>query len=294
MTNRHSGEIAGFIAGARASVAAQHPALVEVFETYANEAEFGLSIIEEDLGGLPEGATILEIGAGILLLSGYLSSRGFRVYALEPIEAGFSHFRELQDAMKGHYESLRLSLPVIESTIEDYPDEDRFDYAFSINVFEHIEDIERGLSSAYRALKPGGTLRVYCPNYRFPYEPHFNIPTLGSKRLTEALFNSSIMGSAQVLDPRKTWEGLNWINVGRVKRVFRARFGVIPAFNRSATYGIVARTLSDRRFNARRSPWISAALRAIDRVGLMRLFKLFPVSLAPVMDFRVRRGGPIR
>jgi SAM-dependent methyltransferase len=293
MTNRYPGEIAGFIAGARASIVARHPGLRELFETYANEAEFGLSIIEEDVGNLPEGSAILEIGAGILLLSGYLASRGFRVCALEPIEAGFSHFRELQDAVRRHYESLRLSLAVVVSTIEDYADEERFDYAFSINVFEHIHDVERGLSSAYGALKTGGTLRVYCPNYRFPYEPHFNIPTLGSKRLTEALFNSSIMGSAQVLDPRKTWEGLNWINVARVKRVFRARFGVMPAFNRLATYGIVARTLSDRRFNERRSPWISVVLRAIDRLGLMRLFMFFPVGFAPVMDFRVRRGGSV-
>jgi SAM-dependent methyltransferase len=283
-------DIGQFIAEIRASVYPADPKAREYFDLFANEAVFGFSIIENDLQALPPAADVLEIGAGIMLLSGYLARLGFRVRALEPIGTGFSHFEELQDAVRAHYHRIGLPLKCVASTIEEFPPRPAFDYAFSINVFEHIRDVELGLSNAFTSLRPAGVLRIYCPNYHFPYEPHFNIPTLLGKRLTERFFRSSIMNSP-VPQASETWAGLNWINVARVRKLFSTRFrGQAPVFNRLATYSIIARALSDAHFSARRSRWMTVTLKAMKAVGLLDLFKAFPVSIAPVMDFRVRRS----
>lgn len=289
MTNRQYSDITDFIADVRASILERSPDRQEYFDIYANEARFGFSIIETELNALQPGSSIMEVGAGLLLLSGYLASRGMKIYALEPIAGGFSHFRELQNAVMIFYEKIGLKLNLIESPIERFSDTECFDYVYSINVFEHISDAELGLSNAYLSLKIGGGLRVYCPNYHFPYEPHFNIPTLFDKRLTGLVFKSSIM-SSQMNEAQETWDALNWINVSRVRRLFRKRFGNEPMFNRLATYQIVSRVLCDPQFTARRSRWMSSALQMLNHVGLLQLFKFLPVTLSPVMDFSVKRN----
>jgi 2-polyprenyl-3-methyl-5-hydroxy-6-metoxy-1,4-benzoquinol methylase len=289
VTDHQDVAVKTFIANVRAAVIGQHPARQEYFDIYANEAIFGLSVIKDDLRVLPQDATVLEVGAGTLLLSGYLASLGLRVHAIEPISSGFSHFHELQNAVVEHYEKIGLQMNLIESTIEKFIDTECFDYIFSINVFEHLQDVEQALTNAYLSLKNRGVLRIYCPNYHFPYEPHFNIPTLISKRLTEYLFGNLIMTSLRMPQAKETWDGLNWINVTRVKRLLYSRFGNKPIFNRLATYRIVTRVLYDLQFSQRRSKWITLVLRTINRAGLLNLFKCFPVTVSPVMDFRVER-----
>ena len=281
--------IQNFIARVRAEVVAYHPAQQEYFDIYANEAIFGLSIIRDDISVLPREATVLEVGAGALLLSGYLASLGLRVFALEPIAAGFSHFHELRSAVVKHYESIGLQVRLIESTIEEFFDPERFDYVFSINVFEHIHDVEQALANAYLSLKHRGMLRIYCPNYHFPYEPHFNIPTLINKKLTECFFRNLIKASSRMPQPIETWEGLNWINATRVNKFLHGRFGNRPIFNRLATYRIIVRVLNDSQFSKRRPKWATWFLGVINRGGLLNLFKLCPVKFSPVMDFRLER-----
>eukprot|EP00494_Astrolonche_serrata_P011852 UN11950 len=52
---------------------------------------------------------------------------------------------------------------------------------------EHVDDVDQVIRNVADSLRHGGTYRFTCPNYFFPYEPHFNIPTLLSKNLTEKL-----------------------------------------------------------------------------------------------------------
>lgn len=288
MTNRQYSDISDFVANVRAAVIERFPDRQEYFDIYANEARFGYSIIEADLNALQPGSAIMEVGAGLLLLSGYLASRGEKIHALEPIANGFSHFRDMQDAVREHYEKIGLKLNLIDSPIENYSNKESFDYVYSINVFEHIADVEQGLSNAYLSLKHGGSLRVYCPNYHFPYEPHFNIPTLFDKGFTGFVFKSAI-ASSKMYSAQETWDALNWINVFRVRRLFRKRFGSEPRFNRLATYLIFSRVLCDPQFTARRSKWVFTMLQMLDRIGLLRLFKFLPAAFSPVMDFKVKR-----
>lgn len=289
MTNRRYDNISDFIADVRTSVIKQLPDRQEYFEIYADEAKFGFSVIEKEFNTLQPGSQIMEVGAGLLLLSGYLATQGMEIHALEPIAGGFSHFRELQNLVIRHYETIGLELNLIDLPIERFSRTECFDYVYSINVFEHIADVEQGLSSAYLSLKHGGRLRVYCPNYHFPYEPHFNIPTLLDKQLTGFIFKSSIE-SSRMHSAQETWDALNWINVSRVRRLFRKRFGNEPIFNRLAMYQIVSRVLCDPQFTARRSKWITTGLQMLNKVGLLRLFKFVPVWFSAVMDFNVKRN----
>ncbi len=282
-------DIGDFIADVRESILKQDEISQKDFDIFANEALFGLSVIEDDLSHLAQGAEIMEVGAGMLLLSGYLTWKGFHVHALEPIGEGFFLFHSLQTIVLGYYKKNGIQLNLIESDIEGFSDADRFDYIFSINVFEHINNVEKGLVNAYRGLRAGGSLRVYCPNYFFPYEPHFNIPTLFSKRFTEYSFRSRIFDSMYVPQAKEVWDGLNWINVVRVKKIFRSYFGCEPAFNRLATYQIMKRVLNDQHFRERRAGWVVTISQMIERCGLIKLFKFIPVVFSPVMDFRIQR-----
>jgi SAM-dependent methyltransferase len=278
----------GFIADVRAAVLEQFPDRQEYFDIYANEARFGLSVIEKDLNELESDSLIMEVGAGLLLLSGFLANFGMNIYALEPIAGGFSHFGELQNAVIRYYEKIGLELKLIKLPIERFSDRGRFDYVYSVNVFEHIADVEQGLSNAFLSLKMGGKLRVYCPNYYFPYEPHFNIPTLLNKRLTEMVFKSMIMKS-RIHSAKETWDALNWINVSQVRHLFRKRFSIEPLFNNLATYQIVSRVVYDPQFNSRRSRWMSNFLKMLNFASLLRLFTFIPAVIAPVMDFSAKR-----
>lgn len=288
MTRRQYSDISEFVADVRVSVVERFPNRQEYFDIYANEAKFGYSIIESEVSVLQPGSVVMEVGAGLLLLSGYLASRGLVVHALEPMAGGFSHFREMQDVVREHYKEIGLVLNLVDLPVEDFEGTEIFDYVYSINVFEHIASVERGLSNAYLSLKLGGVLRVYCPNYHFPYEPHFNIPTLLDKNLTKFVFKRSIETSLMHSAP-ETWNALNWINVSQVRHLFKKHFGNEPNFNRLATYQIVSRVLRDPQFTARRSKWMFTLLQILDHMGLLRLFKLLPASASPVMDFNVKR-----
>lgn len=278
-----------FIEDVRSFITKQDGNGHNLFDTYANEARFGLSVIKDDLSKLDYGAEIMEIGAGILLLSGFLAKKGFRVNAVEPIGKGFSIFFTLQSAVLKYYEKIAVTLNVIDSEIESLVDREKFDYVFSINVFEHIGNIELGLANSYLSLRLGGSLRIYCPNYLFPYEPHFNIPTLINKRLTAFVFKSRILSSDFILEGKEVWDGLNWINTLQVRKFFRQSFGIAPVFNRLATYLIVKRTLDDQHFRQRRSGWISACVKTINQWRLINLFKFVPEFFSPVMDFSIQR-----
>ena len=64
-----------------------------------------------------------------------------------------------------------------------------------MNVMEHVEDPALAVDRLTAMLVPGASYRFLCPNYLFPYEPHFNMPTFGSKALTERLMRRRIEGT---------------------------------------------------------------------------------------------------
>src|SRR4029079_2470273 len=73
------------------------PDLGDVLTDYIGEARFGAEIIDAEIGHLPRGSRVLEVGAGMLLLSCALQSAGYQVSAVEPVGIGFSHIDRLRE-----------------------------------------------------------------------------------------------------------------------------------------------------------------------------------------------------
>lgn len=269
------------------------PELLTLFDTYAVEAEFGRRYIDSDLECLRPEARILEVGAGSLLLSCQLMREGFDVTALEPVGEGFSHFDQMRRLVLVAAHSQGCCPNILDRPAEALVAVDRFDYVFSVNVMEHVNDVASVLEQVGKSLAVGASYRFTCPNYLFPYEPHFNIPTFFSKQLTERVLGRKIFSSRTVPDPAGTWKSLNWINVVQIKRVVRRLPRLKVTFNRSMLASTLERIASDSEFAGRRSPAIRILTLILVRLRIHFLFRLIPAGLQPIMDCRVEKAADL-
>lgn len=273
-----------WISALRKQLYAQAPELLEVFETYASEAKFGRMFIDSDLKQLQPGAEVLEVGAGAMLLSCQLVREGFSVTALEPVGEGFSHFTKLrlfvteQALLTNHAPKLML-LPAEEMNVEN-----TFDFAFSIYVMEHVGDIEMTLRKVNASLKQKAYYRFITPNYSFPYEPHFNIPTFLNKKITEKILGRKIFNDVRFPDPRGVWASLNWISIGKLKKAAQVIKGLEINFNKNVLFNTFQRVLFDEHFSARRSPSIVRFAKIMSSLKIDSLLKFIPVQMSPIID----------
>ena len=264
------------------------PDLGDLLTDYISEARFGASILDAEIGRLPREARILEIGAGTLLLSCALQSAGYRVLAIEPVGIGFSHIARLREIVWDYAIGLRCQPELLSIKAEQIVADAEFDFAFSMNVMEHVEDVELVLRRILSTLRPGASYQFICPNYRFPYEPHFDMPTLFSKSLTGRLLRRRILGSRTVVDPAGAWQSLNWISVASVRRTC-LRLGLEPDFDRTICSRYVRRAISDPGFQRRHSRLLSAFSASLDAVGVTALLTLLPAGAQPAMSCRLTR-----
>ena len=263
--------------------------LLQVFETYAAEAVFGRHLIEDELTNLSSKQKILEVGAGSLILSCQLQREGFLVTALEPFGDGFDHFRQLQHIVIGIATKLGCLPQLIDKPAEDLNKQNCYDMAFSINVMEHVNDVDRVIKNVILALREGASYRFICPNYLFPYEPHFNIPTLFTKSLTEKVFHKAIYNNLTLNDPLGTWKSLNWITVSSVKRICTSIDNVNYKMRVDLLSVMIGRVVDDPIFSARRSKWLTNILSLVVFFRLHHLTKLIPQAFQPVIDCNIKR-----
>lgn len=273
----------------RSMIMVEAPDLLGLFDEYAGEMKFGRALLESNLETLDRGSSILELGAGSLLLSCQLQYEGFNVTALEPIGSGFSHFSRLQAIVLRHAVQHNFAPKLLRIAGEGLSIENSFHFAFSINVMEHVADFGTVLQRVNLALKRGGTYRFVCPNYTFPYEPHFNLPTLINRALTKKLLWRWIEHSTNVVDPIGTWASLNWISVARVDHFCKSTMQVTPYFDKEIFQVFLERVFTSHRFQERRGPFLSKVAGLLHRTGLVSLTKYIPACLLPVMDCSIIR-----
>ena len=264
--------------------------ILPIFQLYAGEARFGRQYIAADLARLAPGAMVLEVGAGSLLLSCQLMREGFRVVALEPVGDGFSHFERMRELVLEAAEELGCAPQVLNQRAEELSIKDRFDYAFSINVMEHVSDVKAVIENIGASLRPAATYRFTCPNYLFPYEPHFNIPTFFSKEMTERIFRNKIFLAQGVPDPSGTWKSLNWITVRKIGEIVNRLPGLQVAFNRVFLVSTLERIASDQGFASRRSRRVRALILWAIKLRIHRLARFVPAALQPGIDCVLTRG----
>lgn len=264
------------------------PELAFTVDDYAGEARFGAAIIADELAAVPAGAAVLEVGAGAMFLSTALQAAGYQMTAIEPVGSGFSHMATLRTLVLDYARDRGAAPQVLEIAAENLNVDRAFDLAFSINVMEHVADVDVTIGRVAAALRPGAAYHFVCPNYSFPFEPHFGIPTLGTKALTWRVFHRRIRGSRVVLDPDGSWASLNWISVSQVRHICRRR-RLEATFDGGVTSRFVQRALGDQTFQRRHGPTLRYVARGIEALGLARLADLVPVGLQPAMSCRVTR-----
>lgn len=264
---------------------------IGLFDVFAQEARVARSWLATSLNGLPPGSEVLEVGAGLMLLACQLRREGFAVTALEPIGPGFDVFSGLQRMVLGYAKERGCAPELISLPVESLTASRVFSFAYSVNVMEHVADVPTALARVVSSLKPGGRYRFTCPNYLFPYEPHFNIPTFFSKRLTALAFRRKIWNSTKVPDPEATWNSLNWITVPEVRRALAKMEHVRFWFDGSLLESTLARVANDPVFAARRSPWVRKLISSAVRFGLHRAARFVPSTLQPIIDCHVLVGA---
>jgi SAM-dependent methyltransferase len=278
-----------FLTRARRHVEAQTPHLLDLFDTMAAEARFARAWLDEDLRRLRPSAPILEVGGGVFLLTCQMADEGFAITAIEPTGMGFGSFEEL-GAIVLEFAARDGAVPTIaRCKVEDFTTDARFALAFSVNVMEHIDSPDQAIKRISAALSPGGSYRFLCPNYLFPYEPHFNIPTVGSKGLTWRLLRGRIEDNAGMDDPVGVWNSLNWITVPQVKRMAGTDQSLVADFRTSTLAWMLERAMNDAEFARRRAGWMVSAVRMLRALHMFRLASLVPAVCQPIMDARLTK-----
>lgn len=267
------------------------PHLVGLLDVFAQEARFAHQWLAPNLARLGWGDPILEIGAGLMLVSCQLVKEGYQVTALEPLGSGFSGFIELQRIVLNYAVSRGISPTVLAIPIESLDRDEEFSFAFSVNVMEHIDNVPIALSNIGRSLRSRGTYRFTCPNYLFPYEPHFDMPTLFSKNLTEKVFRKRIFLSERISDQAEVWRSLNWISVPVITRACRLLPDISVTFDRSMLCRSFTRILNDAKFANRRSPWVRYLAAWMVGWRLHKALVYLPASVQPVIDCTLTRSA---
>jgi len=252
--------------------------------TFVGEADFFRGVLEPDLASLPPCDPIVEVGSGIGLLAMTLSSAGRQVIAFEPQSAGFGQMRMMRDLILRHWDG---PPPRVE-WVDDYLGTDDVratqhdpSYVYAINVIEHVPDVARFIADAMSILRPGGRFRFVCPNYAIPYEPHFEIPTLFTKRATYRILRKRIL-RAPMPDPQGMWDELSWPTVGSLRAILDG-MDVHYEFSSAATASYLSRPLHDESFIQRKGRAVGGALSLAARTT-PPLIGYLPVSLLPIID----------
>ncbi len=227
---------------------------------------------------LRPGVRVLEVGGGLGFFHVLAHASGADIVSVEPSDAGFSVARAvaipLLEALTG--EPGRF----LDVRVEDLDAPDAsFDLVVSNNVLEHVIDLSRVIDAMHRLTAPGGTQVHHCPNYLFPYEPHYKVPVLPCA----VRVSGELCWRGFRHDP--LWRSLNSISSLAVSRLVRRLPGASLHF-RNATALTLQRLLTDEHLAARHGWLTRFVLLPPVRAALT---SLSPMVMSP-MIFEIRKA----
>jgi 2-polyprenyl-3-methyl-5-hydroxy-6-metoxy-1,4-benzoquinol methylase len=260
------------------------PDLVGRPATAVNQAKFGLSRILPVLSRLPgQNVRVLEVGAGSMLLSAYLASKGLNVTALEPLTPDFSWFEVLQIEVLAYCSREGITFERVDSLAEEYATPERYDVIFTIHVLEHMRDPLRALENMYQSLKAPGFLLAVCPNYDVPFEPHLGIFLVGlSKSLNARLYANRIAANSKI------WDGLFFVRYSRLRQYFdekRIRY----VFNRCMVRDMFLQLGKDEFFYTRMPRFVRWSHHILKSAGVIDLLYFLPLRMQTPMELLVTK-----
>lgn len=270
-----------------ADVAPERADLADLLRTYLNELVVALELLIPALEGpIPRSPRILEVGSGIGAVAHCLTALGYDVVGIEPGGPGFEDLLILQQVLAdalavigGEGAATARILPIGVEDL-DPTQHGRFDVVLSVNVLEHVPDPVEALVRIRSVMADGGVQRHVCPNYTFPYEPHFFVPLLPlAPALTRRLLPRRITDTG-------LWASLNFVTARRIRRWARGQ-GVALTFDGGVLAQAVERFLADPIF-AERHAGLRWMVRLIERVGLLPVLRRLPAGWVSPMRFTIR------
>jgi 2-polyprenyl-3-methyl-5-hydroxy-6-metoxy-1,4-benzoquinol methylase len=265
---------------------------IDRLDLYVNEANFFYSLIEKDLNVEP--INFYEIGSGIGLLSRMVAEKGHNVIATEPATSGFGVVKVLQKVIDECFVT-NSKIPVYHflTAEELFPklqeNNTSFDYIFCANVVEHVADIQIFFDSILPLLSQKGLFRFVCPNYAFPYEPHFGFLTIFSKRWTLKIQKRKIkkMEKQRQENLQQLYDELSFPTIQKINKSINKKIYEIE-YSKSATLEYINRATQDNFFKSRKRV-ISFIVR---RFGKILLFTvgITPKSMHPIIDCRITKS----
>ena len=264
-------------------IRAQRPELLNLFVTYQNEAVASREYLETSLIEISEGAEILEVGGGVLALTIQLASEGYNLTTVEPVGEGFTEIAFIMGIFLDIANKEKLEFKLLQSPIEECEFNRKFDFIFSINVMEHLKDPLSVILLLVQILTPKGKYRFFCPNYDFPYEPHF-AKWLFIRR-SKSFFLQETRAKSELInddDAKGLYNSLNFITLDKVIKFSRLKeIKVEP--NRDAFFNLLIRATRDQELSGRHGI-LSSFAKVIVFLKIHYIAKLVPVRTQPIID----------
>ena len=227
---------------------------------------------------------ILEVGGGIHLLTNFLNEN-YQITSVEP--GGFIGWTdELRNQILK-----KKKIDVHNTTLEDFNSPKKFDFIFSMNVLEHTKDISLHIESCIKLLKDENSiLFIQCPNYSFPFEPHFYeffipfFPKLTFKKIKKKKLIKKLGERAY----NKIFDNLNFeCNYKNIKKLdFNINF-------KHPVKEIFTRILNDSQFKNRilDNFFVRIIYKIITFCKLEKIICfIFPKSISPYLPFEIKNA----
>jgi 2-polyprenyl-3-methyl-5-hydroxy-6-metoxy-1,4-benzoquinol methylase len=230
---------------------------------------------------------VLEVGAGLCLLSLFLRAQGHEVVALEPVGMGFDFFSAATCEILDNAKFCRLERLAIPAEALVRESHGEFDLIFSVHVLEHMADLDAAFAGMARVLSPQGAMIHLFPNYTVPYEPHFGIPLVPFfPRATAVLYRRQISAAEDL------WRSLNFITIRRFARLSR-QHELSVEFRHGVLYDFLRRFADDPIFAARhRNGLVGPLFVGLRVLGLLSSMRHIPPRLAtPAIAIARRRSN---
>ena len=255
-----------------------------LLDTYANESVVSLDLVAKRLASAER---ILEVGAGLCLLSLFLKQQDYPVIALEPALGGYGIFDQTKDAIREHFSTLQLEVLTVPAQELSTDKHGSFDLIFSNNVMEHIPGWPAAISAMAAVLRENGKMVHACPNYTIPYEPHYGIPVFRHFRtLSQRLFLPKDADT-------DIWNSLNFITCNSVKYLCKQE-GLCCVFEKGLLYRAFKRVDSDPVFKQRHQGIIVHVAHMMMKTPFKQLVRNIPASFSTPMIFEITHHSQLR
>jgi hypothetical protein len=144
-------------------------------------------------------------------------------------------------------------------------------------VLEHVSSFSQAIRNSLRYLSKDGLMIHSCPNYAFPFEPHFGAPLVPFfPSMTRFFLPAAVRHSG-------LWKSLNFVTYTDVRRVIRGTEYAVQ-FRRGTMTKSFSRLRNDAEFLRRHSLLGKLASNPLLYAVLKRTLNL-PKAIATPMDF---------